>query len=124
MLPDFLLEDTIVRESGESPVFDCGPVPVRDLALTLGITHALEQQSLEVEIHQSEDGQRWEPKPVLTFTPKYYCGTYEMCLARPTRYLRVRWRVERWARSGSGPFFRIYVLAQQAVARYRLAGAA
>lgn len=124
MLPNFLVEETVVREAGESLPFDCGQSPHTDLLLTLGITHAVEHESIEIEIAASRDGTNWGSAPVARFTPKSWCGVYQMPLHRDgVRYLKAAWRVKRWARSGGPPFFRFYILTQPEPQR-AMAGAA
>ncbi len=112
MLPNFLVDETTVRESGEGAVFEIGQHSQRGLLLTFGITHAVEQQCIHLQIHGSEDGTTWSGQPLLSFSPKFYCGQYQMTL-RPSaaEYLRAVWRVERWARTEQRPFFRFYVFA-------------
>jgi hypothetical protein len=82
MLPVFLVEETTVRESGESAVFDTGDHSNQNLLLTFGITHAVEHQSIGIDIQGSHDGLSWPAKPVVSFTPKFYCGTYQMVVPR------------------------------------------
>ncbi|HVW83400.1 MAG TPA: hypothetical protein VHB50_01920 [Bryobacteraceae bacterium] len=124
MLPNFLVQETTVRECGESPVFALGEHADQNLLLTLGITHAMEQESLDVDIFVSRDGRTWGDKPVVNFPRKFYCGTYQMILPHSdARYLKAVWRVNRWGRGESRPFFRFYVFAQTARVR-AMAGAA
>ncbi len=121
-LPEFFVEETVVREAGESPVFDCGETEVQPLLLTLGITHATEQESIEVTIFDSADGARWRPAPLVQFAPKYYCGTYQMTLDRPhQRFLRACWRVDRWGAEGARPYFGFYLKCAPALARTLIA---
>ena len=47
MLPIFLVEETTVRESGQSAVFDASEHYNQNILLTFGITHALEHKALE-----------------------------------------------------------------------------
>jgi hypothetical protein len=70
MLPIFLVEETTVRESGESALFDASEHTNQNLALTLGITHAVEQESIGIDIHGSEDGLSWSPKPIVSLAPR------------------------------------------------------
>jgi hypothetical protein len=122
MLPDFLVEEMIVRESGESAVFDVGQYSHNTLALRFCITHAVEQQSIELEIYGSKDGERWDARPLLSLPAKCYCGDYHATLPPSgARHLKAVWRVKRWARSGQRPYFRFYVFAE--VARTRSAAA-
>jgi hypothetical protein len=113
MPQDFLIEETIIRESGESAVFDASKQSNGDLLLTLGITHAVEQECIGVDILGSKDGVTWTAGPVVSFTPKSYCGTYKM--VAPTsgnRYLKAVWKPERWSRRDSRPFFQMYIQAE------------
>lgn len=113
MVPDFLVAETTVRESGESQVFDSGGSTSKALVLTLGITHALEQESIEVEIYGSEDGVTWSAKPLVSFAPKSWCGTYQMFVHPPcARYLKAIWNVHRWSRGDTRPYFNFYIFAQ------------
>lgn len=115
-MAEFLVEETAVREAGESPVFDCGE-NAQTLTLTLGITHAIEQESIEVLIFDSSDGTRWKPIPLARFTPKYYCGIYQITVTPPhERYLKAVWGVERWG-NGAKPYFGFYLRCAAPVAR-------
>jgi hypothetical protein len=125
MLPMFLVEEITVRESGESALFDTSEHPTRNLALTLGITHAIEQESIGIDIHGSEDGLSWSPKPVVSLAPKSYCGTYLLILPQcEARYIKAVWRVQRWSGGDDRPFFRFYLFAEPARSRAKTAGAA
>lgn len=125
MLPNFLVEETIVRESGESAVLDIGHDSRRSLLLTFSITHAVEQQSIQLEILGSEDGCEWRAQPLLKLAPKCYCGDYQATLPPcDVPYLKAVWRVNRWARHDSRPFFRFHVFAEVARTRAAFAGAA
>jgi hypothetical protein len=125
MLPDFLVGETVVRESGQSAVFDLWSDHSHDLLVTFGITHAVEKESIGVAIYASHDGAEWPVKPLASFAPKSYCGTYDLTLAtRGTRYLKAVWSVKRWSRDESRPFFRIFVSVRSARMKTLTAGAA
>jgi hypothetical protein len=125
MLPGFLFEETTVRESGESAVFDLGE-NVRDpLSLKLSITHAVEQENITLEIYGSKDGLSWLPQPIAGFPPKCYCGDYALVVPpHDVRYLRAEWRVSRWCRSDTRPYFRFYLFAGPSLTVAAMAGAA
>ena len=44
------------------------------VVLTLGITHAVEQQHIQLPILGSPDGKNWSLRPLAIFPPKCYCG--------------------------------------------------
>ena len=124
MLPSFVLDETTIRESGEGAVLDLGKQANQSLLLTLGITHALEQESVNVEILGSHDGVHWNAKPLVSFPQKFYCGTYQTLLPdNGFRYLKAVWQVNRWGRGDLRPFFRVSLFAQVAHAK-AFAGAA
>jgi hypothetical protein len=121
MLPNFVIEETTAREAGESPVFaiDCSDPVI----LTLGITHSMEHQSLDLDVFLSEDGIHWPQKPAASFNRKFYCGSYQLLLPPGSvGFLRASWRVSRWSRDEGKPLFRFYLFAESA--RARVAGAA
>jgi hypothetical protein len=116
MLPEFLIPETTVREAGSGLVLSLGDNVGGVLLLTLGITRIVEQESLDVSIWGSEDGNNWGTKPLLTFPQKFYCGTYQTQIDlsdhSETRYLRAKWQVNRWGRGKSTPLFTIYLFAE------------
>lgn len=125
MLPDFLVEETIVRESGEGAAFEIGQDSRRSLMLTFSITHAVEQQSIHFEIYGSQDGHAWNPEPLLKLGPKCYCGDYQATLHHcRARFLKAVWRVTRWARKDQRPYFRFHIFAEVPRTQAAYAGAA
>jgi hypothetical protein len=125
MLPNFLIEETTVRESGESAVFDASKNPTSSLLVTLGITHAVEHENIGIDILGSLDGRTWLASPLATFTPKSYCGTYKVTVpTAETPYLKAVWRAQRWSRADRRPFFRFYLLAEPSQDRVLAASAA
>jgi hypothetical protein len=127
MLPAFLLEDGIRRENGISPPLQLAQ-PGQPLLLTLGITRIIEQESLDVAIHGSSDGETWTEKPLLEFPQKFYCGGYARILdLAPTpdvRFLRAHWKMSRWGRGEPTPLFGFYLFAEPAAVRPLAAAAA
>jgi hypothetical protein len=124
MLPDFLVPEITVRECGESSIFNLDAPGRTALVLTLSITHATEQESLDLDIHESSDGVNWSLAPLASFKKKSYCGTYQMVVSQGRGpFVKAVWRVNRWSRSEARPFFRFYLFAQEARTR-AVAGAA
>jgi hypothetical protein len=128
MLPTFLLEEQVVRANGSGPVTDLGSDRPSIVSLTLGITRVIEQESLDLMLLGSVDGQTWTEKPIMAFPQKFYCGVYTLLLdlsATPDiRYLRADWKVSRWGRGESTPLFNFYLFAQPAPARVLAASSA
>ena len=118
MLPNFLLPDQVVRQNGSGPAIDLGEHAGGVVAVTLGVNRIIEQESLDVTIWGSTDGQAWSDKPIAAFPQKFYCGTYSLLVdltERPdVRYLRVDWKMNRWGRGEPTPLFGLYVFAEAA----------
>ena len=121
MLPTFLLEDGLRHEDGQSGVLDVSAESGRVLLLTLGITRIIEQESLDVSLYGSEDGETWGSKPLLSFPQKFYCGTYAMVLdlsGEPgVKYIRAQYKMGRWGRGTPAPLFGFYLAAEVAAVR-------
>ncbi len=97
---------------------DGNPVPVdeavsRVFLVLLNITSIIEQESIELSIFGSVDGQTWDPKPLLTFPQKFYRGETPLLLDLTAhsdiKALRAHWEVNRWGRGPEQPMFEIGV---------------
>lgn len=121
MLPAFLVPESVVQANGQSPVFDLGANPPPRLLVTLGITQIVEQESLDLALLASADGQTWLPSPVVEFPQKFYAGASSLLLDlarhRGVRYLRAGWTVNRWGRGDQTPLFSLYVFLESAAAK-------
>ena len=117
MLPSFLQSEILAREDGSGPAFQLGDHGGAVLILTLGITRTIEQQSLDISVRGSADGENWGKKPLLAFPQKFYCGTYSIMLDlaqhKDVKYLRVEWKMNRWGRGEQSPLFGFYVAAEE-----------
>jgi hypothetical protein len=127
MLPEFLIPETTVREGGTGPAMALGTEPGSTVILTLGITRIIEQESLDLTIWGSADGNEWGAKPVASFPQKFYCGTYQILLdlsEHPdVRYLRAKWQVNRWGKGDLKPLFTLYLFVQALERQLVAAGA-
>ncbi|MGJ5817673.1 hypothetical protein [Paludibaculum fermentans] len=116
MLPNFLLPEQVVRQNGSGPKIEIGDSAGDVISLTLGIHRTIEQQSLDLSISGSVDGENWGDKPLAAFPQKFYCGVYSLIVDlsdRPdVRFLRVDWKVSRWGRGEPTPLFGLYVFAE------------
>lgn len=116
MLPNFLLPEQEIRDNGNGPAVELGPAAGGLLAVTLGIHRIIEQESLDLAISGSEDGEKWLARPLITFPQKFYCGVYSRVLdlrEQPNiRFVRAEWKVNRWGRGEPKPLFGIYVFAE------------
>lgn len=118
MLPNFLLPEQIIRQNGTGPALDLGSKAGSVLTITLGINRIIEQESLDLTIWGSTDGENWGTKPICGFPQKFYCGVYSLILDLTDnpeiKYIRCEWKVSRWGRGEPTPLFGVYVFAETA----------
>jgi len=117
-LPSFLVPETTEQANGESEPLALGAAAGGIVSLTLGITRIIEQESLDVSIWASADGNEWGEKPVGAFPQKFYCGAYTVLVdlsGHPNaKYLKATWKMSRWGRGKPKPLFGFYVFAEPA----------
>lgn len=109
----FLFDDGAIEGNGESSPIALGPLGGKVLGVVLGIQETVEQQSLELTIWGSADGQDWGAAPLLHFPQKFYVGVSELLLdlgAQPQlTQLKAKWTANRWGRGSTKPTFRAYI---------------
>jgi len=114
----FLAEELTILGNGESGVVDVGTLAGKLLSVVLGIQQSVEQQSLEVTIWGSTDGETWPEKPLLQFPQKFYAGVSELLLnlepELEVRFVKAKWAANRWGRGAATPNFHAYLFLRPA----------
>jgi len=109
MLFDLILRGTRVTANGEGAPQDVTSSKTRTFLCTLEITDQIEQESLDVSIWASEDGQNWGAKPLLKLPQRFYRGetrqVLDLTLRREVKFIRARWDLVRWGRVAPTPMF-------------------
>jgi hypothetical protein len=94
--------DTLLTQKGDSPAVEVGSSDNRVFLLTLKITHAVEQEYLELWLMGSSDGATWGAQPLATLPQRFYVGEYptliDLSHDAGTRFIRVHWELSRWGR--------------------------
>ncbi len=116
MTPGFLFPESTVHESGSGEPVDIG-AGNGTVLLSLGITEILEQESIDVEVHGSVDGEEWLDEPLRAFPQKFYRGVWQLLwdpgAVPDVRFVKVSYRVARWGVGEPTPTFRFYVFAER-----------
>ena len=112
--------NTLVEASGDGETFDVSSGP-RLFLLEMEITETIEQESLELSIWGSADGQAWGAMPLLKFPQRFYRGSTRMALELTrnpeVKFIRARWELNRWGRGLPQPRFRFGITARPIEAR-------
>ncbi len=105
----FVPPGTRLAANGESAAHDLASSGTRTFICTLKITAQIEQESLEISVWGSTNGELWEEKPLLIFPQRFYKGETQQVLdlsRRPElRFVRARWQLHRWGRGTPQPMF-------------------
>jgi hypothetical protein len=100
---------TKLESNADGRAFDISAATTRTFLCELSVTDQLEQESLDVSLWGSTDGQDFGKKPYLKIPQQFYRGTTKMVLdlsLRPeVRFLRARWELNRWGRVAPTPMF-------------------
>jgi hypothetical protein len=101
--------ETKLESNGDSQPFDISASQTRTFLCRLTVTAQLEQESLDVSLWGSADGQDFGKKPLLKIPQQFYCGTTKMVLdisfRTEVRFLRAKWELNRWGRVAPTPMF-------------------
>jgi hypothetical protein len=101
--------DTRMEASADGASFNISESATRTFLCRLTVTDQIEQESLDVSIWGSADGQTWPRKPLLKLPQQFYRGTTKLVLdlsLRPeVKFIRARWDLNRWGRVAPTPMF-------------------
>ncbi len=102
-------ENSRLEANGDGTAFDISTSATRTFLCLLMVTEQIEQESLDVSIYGSADGETWTKKPLLKLPQQFYRGKTKLVLdlsLRPEiKFIRARWEVFRWGRGAPLPMF-------------------
>ena len=100
---------TKLESNAEGASFDISESTTRTFFCVLTIEDQIEQESLEVSIWGSSDGEGFGKTPLLKLPQQFYRGTCKMVLdvsLKPDiKLIRARWEMNRWGRVAPRPMF-------------------
>lgn len=106
---DLIPPDTRMEESRDGPAFDISGSATRTFLCLLTVADQIEQESLDVSIYGSADGENWTKKPILKLPQQFYRGKTKLVLdlsLRPeVKFIRARSELNRWGRGAPLPMF-------------------
>ncbi len=102
---------TRVESNSEGAKFDVSTSATRTFLCLLTVFDQIEQESLDVSIWGSADGENWGTKPLLKLPQRFYRGSTKMILDLSLRlaikFIRAKWELNRWGRVAPLPMFEI-----------------
>ena len=106
---DLIPPGTVVEVNGDGESVDVSASSTRTFFCLLLVTDQLEQESLDVSIWGSADGQSWGTHPLLKLPQQFYRGetraVLELTLRPDVKFIRARWELNRWGRVAPLPRF-------------------
>ena len=101
--------NTRLESNGDGAPLDISETVSRTFFCTLTVTEQIEQESLDVSIWGSADGQDFGKRPLLKLPQQFYRGSTKMVLdisfRQELKFLRARWELNRWGRVAPTPMF-------------------
>ena len=98
-----------LESNREGTPLDISETVSRTFFSTLTVTEQIEQESLDVSIWGSADGQAFGKRPLLKLLQQFYRGTTKMILdlslPPEIKFLRARWELNPWGRVAPIPMF-------------------
>jgi hypothetical protein len=108
---------TRVESNGDGAALDISGSATRTFLCMLHILDQIEQESLDVSVWGSPDGQNWGTHPIIKLPQGFYRGEERMVLdltLRPeVKFIRARWELVRWGRVAPLPMFVIALKATE-----------
>jgi hypothetical protein len=103
--------DTLVEANGESEAVDITASPTRTFFCHMLITDQIEQESIDLSIWGSADGENWGTQPILKLPQAFYRGetraVLELSFRPDVKFIRAKWELNRWGRVAPEPMFRV-----------------
>lgn len=106
---DLIPPATRMTANGDGEARDISGSQTRTFLCSLTIADQIEQESVDISIWGSSDGQDWGKHPLLKMPQRFYRGETRQILdltARSEiRFVRAKWELTRWGRVAPHPMF-------------------
>jgi len=100
---------TRLTSNGDGESRDIGASQTRTFLCSMIITGQLEQESVDISIWGSANGQDWGKFPLLKMPQRFYRGetrqVLDLSLTPDVRFIRAKWELTRWGRVAPHPQF-------------------
>ena len=106
---DLIPPDTRLTANGEGQAYEIAASETRTFLCSMFIEDQIEQESVDISVWGSADGQDWGKLPLLKMPQRFYRGEtrqiLDLTLKPEVRFLRAKWELVRWGRVAPHPMF-------------------
>jgi hypothetical protein len=106
---DMIPQGTVAKENGYGAPVDIRASQTRTFFCVMEITDQIEQESVDVSIWGSADGENWGAHPILKLPQQFYRGetraVLDLTLVPEANLIRAGWELTRWGRVAPLPMF-------------------
>ena len=106
---DLIVLNTRLESNGHGAAVDIRQSATRTFYCVMLIADQIEQESVDVAIWGSADGQNWGTHPCLRLPQRFYRGetraVLDLALAPEVNFIRAAWELNRWGRVAPVPMF-------------------
>ena len=106
---DLIAPATLLQENGHGEAVDVRASATRTFYCSMLIREQIEQESVDVAIWGSADGENWGTHPLLKLPQQFYRGetraVLELVLVPEINFIRAGWELNRWGRVAPSPMF-------------------
>jgi hypothetical protein len=106
---DLIPPGTLLQENGHGEAVDIRSSSTRTFFCTMIIREQIEQESVDVSVWGSADGENWGTQPLLKLPQQFYKGetraVLELTLVPEVNFIRANWDLNRWGRVAPLPRF-------------------
>src|ERR1700730_5332087 len=108
---DLIPFGTRVEENGAGEKIDVSASSTRTFFCLMIISDQIEQESIDLSIWGSANGEDWGAKPILKLPQRFYRGetraVLELAFRPEAKFIRAQWDLNRWGRVAPLPMFRV-----------------
>jgi hypothetical protein len=108
---DLIPPGTLLEENGHGDRVDISAGETRTFLCTMLITDQIEQESIDLAIWGSPDGENWGAHPLLRLPQRFYRGetraVLELVFRPEVKFIRAQWELNRWGRVAPLPMFKL-----------------
>lgn len=106
---DLIPPGTQLTENGHGSTADIGASQTRTFYCLLEVTDQIEQESVDIAIWGSADGEAWPSQPILKLPQQFYRGetraVLDLTFFPEVKLIRAAWSVNKWGRGAPLPSF-------------------